>query len=340
MKFEKEFFSDEEREGFLVPQMMKRAWSAALEILEVFDDVCKKNNIRYFAAYGTLLGAVRHKGFIPWDDDIDVCMLREDYDRFLEIAPSALPKGFVLSGIYGSCERLWEANKMQQARVIADETLINLPDYMSRFHGFPYQRIGIDIFPFSYVPKDKKESYDLIDLYYALNFTDQNLELYRKEHKFTKRIKELEERTGTKFKKDTDAILHHELRLAGDNLIKANKREDCDMVFDAMWFEVPDRYEDFKGFDDDVYIYKKEWFDETVYLPFESIKIPAPKNYHEVLVKTYHEDYMTPRMFTAEHDYPFYNKQEAAFLQLLKESGIDTPVDTFCTNWQKMIGEL
>lgn len=54
-------------------------------MLKMFDDFCKKNNIRYFLAYGTLLGAVRYKKFIPWDDDVDVLVPREDYDRLLTL---------------------------------------------------------------------------------------------------------------------------------------------------------------------------------------------------------------------------------------------------------------
>ena len=61
-----------------------------LHILREFDRICKKHNISYMLFAGSTIGAARHKGFIPWDDDVDVAMLRSEYERFLEIAPSEL----------------------------------------------------------------------------------------------------------------------------------------------------------------------------------------------------------------------------------------------------------
>lgn len=68
------------------PQILKRLHEVQVEILKDFETICKKHHLEYFALYGTAIGAVRHQGFIPWDDDIDVGMLREDYEKFLTIA--------------------------------------------------------------------------------------------------------------------------------------------------------------------------------------------------------------------------------------------------------------
>ena len=92
MKFLDSYFEDEVREGFFVPSLMKRAWAAQMEVLSIVQKICDKHGIPLFAEWGTLLGAVRHKGRIPWDDDIDVCMLRADYDRFCQVVDEELPE--------------------------------------------------------------------------------------------------------------------------------------------------------------------------------------------------------------------------------------------------------
>ena len=84
------FLQSEYRDGYFVDETMKKVWAVELELLEQFQTVCKRHGLQYYAIGGTLLGAVRHKGFIPWDDDIDVGMPREDYNRFLELCEAEL----------------------------------------------------------------------------------------------------------------------------------------------------------------------------------------------------------------------------------------------------------
>ena len=72
--------------GFIVSEKRKAIWNVELGLLKKLDEVCKKHSLRYWIECGTLLGAIRHQGFIPWDDDIDVVMPRKDYDKLYEIS--------------------------------------------------------------------------------------------------------------------------------------------------------------------------------------------------------------------------------------------------------------
>lgn len=80
------FLNEEVRCGFTVPTKLKKIWAIELDLLNEFDKVCRKHNISYSVWAGTLLGAVRHQGFIPWDDDFDVCLTRENYNKLLTYA--------------------------------------------------------------------------------------------------------------------------------------------------------------------------------------------------------------------------------------------------------------
>ena len=80
------FLQPEERSGFLVNEKRKKGWIVCLDLLLELDRVCKKYNLTYFLGFGSLLGAIRHKGFIPWDDDLDVVMPRKDYNVLLTLA--------------------------------------------------------------------------------------------------------------------------------------------------------------------------------------------------------------------------------------------------------------
>lgn len=95
-----EFYKEEVRCGYTVNEKTKRVWAVQLEMLDEVERICKANGLKYFADSGTLIGAIRHEGYIPWDDDIDLVMLREDYDKFVQIAPKWLKEDLVLQTVY------------------------------------------------------------------------------------------------------------------------------------------------------------------------------------------------------------------------------------------------
>ena len=77
---------------------IERHHQCSLNILIVVDRICREHNIPYFLTNGTLLGAVRHKGFIPWDDDMDIAMLRPDYEAFIKVITDYLPEPYEFVG--------------------------------------------------------------------------------------------------------------------------------------------------------------------------------------------------------------------------------------------------
>ena len=86
IKLPENFLDEEIRDDYVVSSQMKQVWAVELDLLNKILEVCKKYNIKIIASGGTLLGAVRHKGFIPWDDDIDLMMRRNQYDKLCDVA--------------------------------------------------------------------------------------------------------------------------------------------------------------------------------------------------------------------------------------------------------------
>lgn len=82
-----------------IQEQIEQVWKVEQEILDVIHGVCSKQNLRYTLAYGTLIGAVRHGGFIPWDDDIDLIMPRDDYEMLLSIWNDVAPEGYILQNV-------------------------------------------------------------------------------------------------------------------------------------------------------------------------------------------------------------------------------------------------
>lgn len=316
MRFVDGFFLKEIRCGFEVSEMMKRAWAAELEVLEIVVDICKRNRLQYFADWGTLLGAVRHQGFVPWDDDIDICLKREDYNRLIRILPEELPYGMVMTGMYAKSKRLQEVAEVPQLRVMADETIINFSDYMRRFHGFPYQRIGIDIFPLDYIPRDKELEEVQKTMFH------QGMELIRNWNGLeqTGYLKEYLKQFGTICNVELllDENVKNKVWKLTDSLASLCHKDEADYLTNYTFWLNREHYK-----------MEKKWYDEVIMLPFENTEIAAPAMYHEVLTAQF-GDYMVPVQGTADHNYPFYGHREKELERQIRATGFNGSVDEFC----------
>ena len=91
---------DEMRDGFVVTSNRKKLWNVQIGLINEVARICKKHDIRWFAIGGTLLGAARHKGFIPWDDNVDLMMFRPDYEKFKAVAATEIKAPYFLDNWY------------------------------------------------------------------------------------------------------------------------------------------------------------------------------------------------------------------------------------------------
>ena len=116
-----DFFHEEERSGFRVGAERKKVWAVELDLLVEFSRVCERLGLTWWLAFGSLLGAMRHGGFIPWDDDVDVFMPRADYDRLLADGPAELSEPYLLQTPYtdpGSCFSMARMRNTRTSAVI------------------------------------------------------------------------------------------------------------------------------------------------------------------------------------------------------------------------------
>lgn len=123
---------------------LEQARLVELYLLDVLDEICQKYQIKYWLMYGTLLGALRHGGFIPWDDDIDVAMEMEDYKKFLKVVPKVLPETILL-----------QTPKKYNHTELAFSKLRDCYSFYGESHTLVTDPCGIflDIFPFEAVPR-------------------------------------------------------------------------------------------------------------------------------------------------------------------------------------------
>jgi lipopolysaccharide cholinephosphotransferase len=145
-------FKFKKGEGFMNEQILQKIKELELEILKYVDKICKENGLKYYLVGGTLLGAIRHKGFIPWDDDIDIAMFRDDYNEFIEIAikdndPKLFIQTFNTDSNY--------IKHITKIRLNGTKFIEKAVEMLDMHHG-----IFIDIFPLDKINKEKEKTID------------------------------------------------------------------------------------------------------------------------------------------------------------------------------------
>lgn len=312
MEWEDSYFEDEVRDGFYVPSIIKRAWAAQLEVLSEVDRICKKYNISYFADWGTLLGAVRHGGFIPWDDDMDISMKRADYNRFMSVAREELPEGYDVYN-YKENEDYWGF----VTRVVAKRRICFEEEHLKKFHGFPYI-VGIDIFLLDYVCADEEREMKRNALCnYILGVADGMAEGRLTEEEAETGLRRIETICSVKLdrRQNMNQLRVQLYDIVADNFAAFSEEEAC-----ALTRMMPDGLHGNKKLR-----LPKKYYDEMIWMKYENTGIPVPAAYDEMLTRRY-GDYMKLVRDAGGHDYPFFKAQRQ---QLQKVLDFDIPHFTF-----------
>ena len=253
-----------------------------LDILKDVHSFCEKNDIHYLLAYGTLLGAVRHKGFIPWDDDIDIWMPRPDYDRFLSTYNHPY---FKVISAYNDKTYPLDFAKVHDTRTIVCEQ-----------GGDGNWGIFIDIFPVERVPSESE--------WKKMEKAHNNYRHIVANQRFTRNFK-LSKSAG--LRKNINILIGklahpfisvNKVLLKEDAYMKRFAAEDCRFYCDFMVVRT--------------FLLEKQVVEERTMLPFEDGEFYAPKQYDKWLTLIY-GDYMTPppaEMRVSKHGIQAYWKSE------------------------------
>lgn len=297
-----EFLLDEVRCGFVVPSAMKQAWAAELEVLMEIDRVCKKHKIQYFADWGTLLGAVRHGGFIPWDDDLDIVMKRKDYEKFMSVARFDMAEGFDVQ-TFRNQKDFW----LFMGKVVGRNHFCFEKEHLRRFHNFPYIAC-VDIFVLDYVHRDEQKEEERRYLCkYMLGVADAIVEGRLTPEEKHRNLQRLQQMSGLVIPEMADPVemgryLYGEI----EKLFAGVPEQEADTLTQLFpW-----------GLKGDRFHFPKEYYETSVELPFECTTIPVPFAYDRML-KLRYGDYMKLIRNAGAHDYPFFEGQKANLQKVL-----------------------
>ena len=241
------FFKEEVRCDFLVTEKRKKIWAVELDLLMRFEEICREHDLKWWVDGGTLLGAIRHNGFIPWDDDIDVIMPRKDYNHFVSLA-SEFNHPYVLLTPHTNCYYNFSFAK------IVNENTTCIP--LALKNAGYQQGIGIDVFPLDYInldtyitERDKIKEMILCCSSYMKRNAIEYLDAFQLE-----RINQ--------YNTDNPVVLYDTI-----NDIASNPAyEGSPYVANAV----------FTGLTPEKQIWKAAWYEGTSYHQFETLNVPIP----------------------------------------------------------------
>jgi lipopolysaccharide cholinephosphotransferase len=226
-----------------------------MEVMDYIAKICKKYDITYYLYFGSLLGAIRHKGFIPWDDDIDIVMKPEDYIKFLDVMKNEENDIYYLQNIentkYYSC--IFSKIRKYHTTMVEEE-----------FNYLPYKKgINVDIFPMYRYPKNKLSRMKFMYRYKTVSLLlNRDIKLHGIKGKIINMLLHLIPRS----------LVNKKIIRKHNKMLKYNK--------------------DFNEYFVDDHHFDKNWFDKLE-VPFEDRKYIIPKEYDKILTVQF-GDYMTP----------------------------------------------
>jgi phosphorylcholine metabolism protein LicD len=289
-----DFLKEEIRSGYTVSSKIKEVWLCEIDLVLELLRVCEKYNLKCWLDAGSLLGAIRHKGFIPWDDDIDMCMFREDYDILVQVAAKEFKNPYLFQTAYTDKNYIRGHAQMRNVHT----TAILKGDIYQQFN----QGIFIDIFVLDgvsnnpqYLSGQKRELFFLKKLMSTTFYG--KISVKRPFHLFPIIISKWLFGYNNRYMKLFERY---------ENILRSVNIENVEYIA-PLGFK----------FDTNKRIRNKHIYDETVMLDFEFIHLPAPAGYHEFLTNRY-GNYMQQKQLPTTHGAVIFDT-EKPHKEVLKE---------------------